>query len=630
MGRIQTLPDVLASQVAAGEVVERPASVVKELVENAVDAGAVQVVVEVQRGGVALIRVVDDGCGMSPEDAEACLGRHATSKLRTSDDLGKIMTLGFRGEAMPSIASVSRLTLRTREAEAVAGTEVVVEGGRVTAVHEAGGAPGTSVEVRELFFNVPARRKFLRTETTEFAHVEQVLRVQALAHPDTGFTLLRDGRTVFQLPPKSGLRHRIEGLAGSDVASGLIEVRRVTRRGLTAWGFIGAPGRTRADRSWQLSFVNGRPVESPVIWHALRAALGAQGDLPRGQHAVCFLFLQLDPGAVDVNVHPAKKEVRFHDGHGVQAALVEILQEALRGGGGEPENEEAEDQDEPAEVNEPPRTPVAEKRPDFALDPPRPTLAASARGSQQRLDLRMHPPASAARSSEIKYQSSEPKPQTPPSGGQAPAPTSPTAPLTPTSAPAPAPEKFKLIGLMDPLYVLWESLEGLVLMELRAAHERVLYEDLRRQMQAGAVASQRLLVPVPVRLAPSDFALAMDQSEALARLGFGVEDFGENTVKIDALPAWPGLEDPAALLEAVLDDLHTLGESGARARLDVDALASAVCARAVPRAGRISPAEAESLLARLLACDMPYCDPAGRPTLVQLSFSELARKFGRR
>lgn len=272
MAKIRVLPDVVASQVAAGEVVERPASVVKELVENSLDAGARRIEVRIDRGGVALIRVSDDGCGMSREDALLSLERHATSKLRHAADLATIQTLGFRGEALPSMASVSRFSLSTRESEALAGTEVVVEGGTLRDVRDWGGAPGTVMEVRDLFFNVPARRKFLRSENTEFGHIEQTVRVQALAHPEVGFTLLRDGRMLFQLPSRAPLYARISGLIGGDLAAGLVERTAIERDGLRVHGWLASPGRSRSDRSLSLVFINGRAVENPALTHALRAA----------------------------------------------------------------------------------------------------------------------------------------------------------------------------------------------------------------------------------------------------------------------------------------------------------------------------------------------------------------------
>ena len=328
MGKIHLLSDALASQVAAGEVVERPASVVKELVENSIDAGAQNIEVRVQRGGIALIRVSDDGCGMNRDDALMCMERHATSKLRTKEDLGAIATLGFRGEALPSIASVSKFRLNTREASDLRGTEVTINGGKMVAVKDSGEPPGTQIEVRSLFYNVPARRKFLRTENTEYSHVEQQVRLQAIANPGRRFALVRGERLVFQLPASKDLLERIRGLAGNALAGELLAVEPCERSGVRVSGYIGPPGMGRPNRAQQLVFLNGRPVEAAAIHYGLRE--GYHTALMKGQHPVTFLFIEVDPSMVDVNVHPAKKEVRFHDGNSVRDAVIEAVQATLQ------------------------------------------------------------------------------------------------------------------------------------------------------------------------------------------------------------------------------------------------------------------------------------------------------------
>ena len=328
MGNIRLLPEDLASQVAAGEVVERPASVVKELVENSIDAEASNIELRIQRGGISLIRVTDDGIGMNRDDALMCLERNATSKIRTKEDLAAIHTLGFRGEAIPSIASVSKFRLTTREADSLTGTEIIVNGGKIISVKDCGEPPGTQIEVRSLFYNLPARRKFLRTENTEYSHLEQVIRTQAIAHPGIRFALVRGDRTVFQLPATSELRERISGLVGADLGERLLEIEPYEHKGMSVSGFIGPPGMGRSDRRHQLIFLNGRPVEAPMLTRALRE--GYHTALMKGQYPVTFLFIEMDPSAVDVNVHPAKREVRFHDGFGVRDAIIGAVQGTLR------------------------------------------------------------------------------------------------------------------------------------------------------------------------------------------------------------------------------------------------------------------------------------------------------------
>jgi DNA mismatch repair protein MutL len=607
MQKIQVLSDALASQVAAGEVVERPASVVKELVENSVDSGARRIDVLVRSGGTALIKVVDDGCGMGREDAVLCLERHATSKLRTSADLAAIMTMGFRGEALPSIASVSRFTLTTRETGALSGTQVSVDGGRLLGVSDAGEAPGTHIEVRNLFYNIPARRKFLRAENTEFSHIEQHVRVQALAHPEIAFSLTRDERLVFHLPGNAGLHERIAGLAGAEVAGQLLEVPRQTMRGVTASGFIGKPGVHRSTRGMQFTFLNRRPVESPVFNYALRGAYAEA--LPRGQWPVAFLFIELDPREVDVNVHPAKREVRFRDGNGVQSALMEMLSTVLRG--------------RPAETPapaEPGPVPVVQWRP-----APR----------QEVLLPRAEPPPAKDADTPCEHPAPHPSLTTNLSAPAVPPPPSADDRLTRTGHPAPprpaAPLPFTLLAPLTPSYWLLQSGEGLVILDPRAAQERILFEDARRRVKAGGVVSQQLLSPVAVPLSPREFDLIRPHLATLRLMGIGAEEFGANTIIIDSLPPGSTADgDAPGLISALIADLQTAGDRAPQRRLDDDAIAAAVARQAARLQAPDDAAAVTTLVRRLLACDMPYCCPEGKPTLIQFSFQELARKFGKR
>src|SRR2546423_249758 len=330
MSRIRLLPEILASQVAAGEVIERPASVVKELVENSIDAGARKIEVIIRRGGISLIRVVDDGSGMERDDALLSLERHATSKIRTAADLAAVATLGFRGEALPSIASVSRFRLTTREPEAIAGTEIIVAGGKIETVRDGGEAPGTQIEVRSIFYNLPARRKFLRSENTESRNLEHQLQLQATGHPEIAFAFVRDERIIFQLPVAPGLLDRIRDLHGKELVDRLLPVEEPSHAKIRIRGLIGQAGVSRQTRAQQLVFVNGRAVENAVLSAALRE--GYHTALMKGQFPVTFLFLDLDPAAVDVNVHPAKREVRFRDPNGVREAVVAAVRRTLESG----------------------------------------------------------------------------------------------------------------------------------------------------------------------------------------------------------------------------------------------------------------------------------------------------------
>jgi DNA mismatch repair protein MutL len=623
MGKIRLLPEALACQVAAGEVVERPASVVKELVENSLDAGATNIEVRVQRGGIALIRVTDDGCGMNRDDALMCLERNATSKIRTKEDLAAITTLGFRGEAIPSIASVSKFRLATREPGALTGTEVIVAGGKLERVNDCGEPPGTQIEVRSLFFNLPARRKFLRSEATEYSHLEQILKTQAIAHETVRFSLVRDERLAFQLPAATSLRERIGGLVGGDLASRLLEIEPLEEKGVKVRGYIGPPGMGRSDRRQQLTFLNGRPVEAAIVSRALRE--GYHTALMKGQYPVTFLFLEIDPSAVDVNVHPAKREVRFHDGYAVQGAIITAVSRTLRermkrpvsGVGLTGSNidfprtvEVQEDLIEPAAVYSAPR-----------LDPRPAALFTS-------LERQRHEQRVAEEGPVGQPTLSIPAPV-------AVAPEAAEIPVAPSVPEAPAAEKpkasdYRVIGVLGKLYVLLEAKEGLVLMDQHAAHERVLFEELRRRLEREGVPSQRLLAPLMIDLTPRDFDLVSRHLETLERLGFSAEPFGGNTLKLDALPSFLKRDDPADFLHEVIREIRVASERMSSLRLGEDLIATTVCRAAVKANDTLREPELRRLLEDLLACDMPYCCPHGRPTLIQIGYTELERKFGRR
>lgn len=623
MGKIRLLPEALACQVAAGEVVERPASVVKELVENSLDAGATNIEVRVQRGGIALIRVTDDGCGMNRDDALMCLERNATSKIRTKEDLAAITTLGFRGEAIPSIASVSKFRLATREPGALTGTEVIVAGGKLERVNDCGEPPGTQIEVRSLFFNLPARRKFLRSEATEYSHLEQILKTQAIAHETVRFSLVRDERLAFQLPAATSLRERIGGLVGGDLASRLLEIEPLEEKGVKVRGYIGPPGMGRSDRRQQLTFLNGRPVEAAIVSRALRE--GYHTALMKGQYPVTFLFLEIDPSAVDMNVHPAKREVRFHDGYAVQGAIITAVSRTLRermkrpvsGVGLTGSNidfprtvEVQEDLIEPAAVYSAPR-----------LDPRPAALFTS-------LERQRHEQRVAEEGPVGQPTLSIPAPV-------AVAPEAAEIPVAPSVPEAPAAEKpkasdYRVIGVLGKLYVLLEAKEGLVLMDQHAAHERVLFEELRRRLEREGVPSQRLLAPLMIDLTPRDFDLVSRHLETLERLGFSAEPFGGNTLKLDALPSFLKRDDPADFLHEVIREIRVASERMSSLRLGEDLIATTVCRAAVKANDTLREPELRRLLEDLLACDMPYCCPHGRPTLIQIGYTELERKFGRR
>jgi DNA mismatch repair protein MutL len=619
MSRIRILSDALASQVAAGEVVERPAAVVRELVENSLDAGATHVEVHVQRGGAALIRVADNGHGMDREDALMCLERHATSKIRTKEDLGAIHTLGFRGEALPSIASVSRFRLATREANALAGTEVEINGGKMQAVRDYGGAPGTVVEARSLFFNVPARRKFLRSEPTETAHVEQQFRVHAIANAGTAFTLVRDGEVMFHLPAGQSLLARIEGLSGRELAQRLIEVTPLTTNGVTVRGFVGAPGISRANRQMQLTFLNGRPVDSAILGYGLRE--GYHTALMKGQHPVTFLFVEMAPEGCDINVHPAKREVRFHDGSRVREAVVQAVSRAL-GASARITSGHVPMMVSAAARTEAAQAPVQTAR---AFIEPAPELIPQ----REQVSLRRDWSEMPVRAERVdRGDAEEDKEKDKDEAGAVVG--APALPPHETANAAPRAEDFRILGVIHKLYVLMESREGLVLMDQHAAHERVLFEQMRHAMEQEGVPAQRLLIPLTLQVAPRDYDVLSRNLPTLQKLGIDAEPFGGNAFKVDALPAFLKTDDPLALLRDVMDELSSASSRTSALRLGEDMIATTVCRHAVKANDYLREPELRKLLEDLLNCEMPYCCPHGRPTLIQMSLAELEKKFGRR
>jgi DNA mismatch repair protein MutL len=575
--KIRLLAEVVANRIAAGEVVERPASVVKELVENSLDAGAKKIEISVERGGRSLIRVTDDGCGMGPEDALLALERHATSKIREAGDLMKIQTFGFRGEALPSIASVSRFTLKTREPEAVEGTEVVIDGGKVIRAGKAGGPAGTSIEVRQLFAHVPGRRKFLRTEETEWSHIEQGVRLAALARPEVGWVLRRDGAVFWQDVARGTLEERIAAVFGRGWKETLLEID-TEDAGLRLHGYIGRPGVNRATRAEQILFVNSRPVQSGSLNHALLE--GYHNALMRGRYPVTVLFLEMDPCGVDVNVHPAKREVRFRQDGDVRRFVSGAVAEVLRGG---------------------------------SVGPlPMPTLTTN--GFSPALTFAPT--------------SSQPATTVP---GRAPVPVVAGGSLGLEVESAPGiPAGWRFLGVVDHLYLVAEKEGGVVLIDQHAAHERILFEQLLRQVAQEEVHGQRLLYPVTIEFPPVQASFLKERAEELGKVGLGISAMGGNAFLVDALP--PRIRTLAVeeFVRGVVADLEKGGSTAKKdRRLSEEVIAKTVCRHAVKANDRLNDTEAVRLLADLLACELPYTCPHGRPTMILWSKAELEKKFGR-
>jgi DNA mismatch repair protein MutL len=638
MGRILLLPEEVASQVAAGEVVERPASVVKELVENSIDADANRIEVAIARGGASLMRIVDNGIGMDRDDALLCLERHATSKIRTGADLAKIRTLGFRGEALPSIASVSRFRLSTRAPGALEGTEVLVNGGKINSVKSSGEAPGTQIEVRSLFYNLPARRKFLRSENTEASHVQHQLNLQAIGHPQVGFVFVRDQNVVFHAPPATTLADRIRDLRGAEFLEQLLEVSPESLSGIMVSGFIGRAGISRSTRAEQILFVNGRPVENITLQHGLRE--GYHTALMKGQFPVTFLFLEMDPEAVDVNVHPAKREVRFREPDDVKEAVASAVRKTLEGDrkrwshafqkpaqtGGLPEFGSGNPIIDTAPALIPPREQFSLRRDWSGFNPTYPSSEPSTGNSAiERLSFERE---------SIDTTAGGPSPD-----DSAPAFTSPSdgsqgdlrkaSPENSATRSGSALD-FRILGVLGKLYVLMENADGLVVVDQHAAHERILFERLRKQMESAGVPIQRLLIPLTVSVAPKDYDWILMNAPTLEKMGFALEPFGDSTLKVDGIPPFFPTDDPGLAIRKLVDELRSITTMTSRLRMGEDAIAKTVCRHAIKANDDLRLPEVENLIRDLLRCDLPYCCPHGRPTMIQVGYGELEKKFGRK
>ncbi|HEY2951554.1 MAG TPA: DNA mismatch repair endonuclease MutL [Verrucomicrobiae bacterium] len=654
MNRIRLLSEQVANQIAAGEVVERPASVVKELVENALDARATRIAVEIQAGGRSLIRVTDDGTGMSRDDALLCLERHATSKIQRAEDLSAITTMGFRGEALPSIASVSRMTLTTREREGdAAATQVIINGGKLLEVKAAGSPPGTSLEVRQLFFNLPARRKFLRTEETESAHIHHYLTLAALAHPEVAFTFTRDSRAVWQLPAVrseglsrvAALRERMRGLSGGEQEMLAVDFTAelgdlddpdeatdpssiVNRKSkIQIWGLIGTPGVSRSTREDQHVFVNRRPVENRGLNFALIE--GYHTALMKGRYPVCCLFLEVDPATVDVNIHPSKREVKFHNERDLRRLTAEAVRQTL-----------LQFHSAPAGPS-PPAAPAAAAK---LLPPPATPLAPSFPVTKEfhsftaltgtPLTSRLvSPPVSPFPPRPVQPSAPATPPESQPACLVTAASHSPTPPLphSPVSA-GPTPllhVPLRLVGVIGRLYVVLESDRGMVLMDQHAAHERILFEQMLNRLEQGGAPSQRLLLPETVELSVRDAQFLKEQLPTLTRLGVGLAEFGERTFLLDALPPFVKVGDARRFVLQLVDELKAAGAEVNSLRLGEHTIAKTVCRHAVKANDPLQGPELENLVNDLRHCAMPYTCPHGRPTLIEMNFRELEKKFGR-
>jgi DNA mismatch repair protein MutL len=596
VGRVQILPDSVVNQIAAGEVVDRPAAVVKELLENALDAQARTIRVAVQGGGVTLIQVDDDGIGMDAEDAVQCFTRHATSKLRTLDDLGCLHTMGFRGEALPSIAAVARFQLVTRRGEDVSGTRVAVEGGVLAEVEACGAPAGTSVQVRDLFYNTPARRKFLKHASTEVSHITHCFMHLALTALPVHMTLHLNGRAHLQALPTAHLGERLDMVFGTGLQEQLLEVEE-TIEGWHVYGLIAKATFHRATRRQQGFFVNNRPVQNRVLSHALYDAYRTL--LPRDRHPVAFLFLTMPPQDVDVNVHPAKLEVRFRQEAVVHDRLRRLLQRRLQ-----------------ASLQGP-----------AAIEPPATPPPAGAAMPERAVPMLWQRPAAVA--------------------------VAPTTPLPDVATPTMAAQGLGFhagypvegrailegqpLGQLHDTYILLQYPGGVFIVDQHAAHERVVYERLRARFQDSPGTAQRLLFPATLELGAFEPQWLDACLTRLATLGFALEPFGGQTYRLHSVPALLAERDYAAALMDILEVLRAPGDDDPLAgptwevpQVLERVLTVMACHGAIRAHQRLQTEEMRAVLQELARTEMPFTCPHGRPVLLNVALSEIEKKFLRR
>ncbi len=595
--RIRVLSPDVFTRIAAGEVVERPASVIKELLENAIDAGAGRIEVAVDKGGLERILVVDDGCGIVPEDLPLAFAPHATSKLSEPDDLFRVRTLGFRGEALASIGNVARVRLQSRPEGSEVGAEITCEGGQLGTVRPWNGRPGTRVEVRNLFFNTPVRRRFLRSAATEIGHISVAVVRLALACPDLHLKLTHNERLVYEVPRSAGLMDRIGLFFGNEIRSALLEVQAEAGPARLT-GYVADPSQDRGHPRMQYLFVNRRWVRDRALAHALLEAY--HGLLMVGRYPVAFLFLELPPDLVDVNVHPTKSEVRFRDAQAVYHLVCGAVRDRLR----------------QAEL-----TPTLRTPPMSLLT--RPALRPSA-----------GPPApwpSPAPRSDAQQANALPEPRPDPTAVDRPLSTSPPATSGETASRLLTESVFRSprVIQMHNAYLVVETAEGMLVIDQHALHERILYEAWKERIRRGDLEVQQLLVPEPIDLTPELAGCALEHQRTLEQLGLRIEEFGGSTVLLRSYPAMVRRTPPEELLRSAVEHLATHGVPPSPELLLDDLLKVMACKAAVKAGDPLAPEEVEALAAqRHLADDTHHC-PHGRPTALLLSKEELDRQFKR-
>ncbi len=601
---IRPLPERVINKIAAGEVIERPAAVVKELVENSIDAGSTKIEIFIEKSGTKLIKIVDNGCGIPEQQVEIAFSRHATSKIATFDDLNNLHSYGFRGEALPSVASVSRLRMVTRPHDADVGTEIIYEGGVLQSKQPTATSPGTTIEIENLFFNTPARRKFLKAETTEARHISRTAMALAIGRPDIGFSYSINGRKVFALPAGSELKDRVSAVLGAEKK--LVKVEGEMGP-VKVTGYIGTPELVQNNRYGQFVFINSRYIYSPSLSHALSAGYGEL--IPRGTYPTGALLLTVDPTEVDVNVHPTKAEVRLSREREIHDAVYRIVKDSLQQDGIvpllKPSSGPATWADRPKESDS--------RDPSFI-----PGVRAGGMADMNLLSELYKTPAPNPHLAEpdlvrVDRNTGE----VIDSGGE----------REDSPGDVHATDAFRLIGRFANLYLLFQSGDDLYIIDQHTAHERVLYEETLAKVENQSVEAQTLLFPAQVELNAELLSVFDEAEELLNKSGFAVSHFGGRMVNIEAVPAILTRKSPSDAFTKVLDDFASLKASGHDMK---KAMAQSIACRSAVMAGdRLGDEEATHLISRLLECENRYSCPHGRPTFVKLSREDLDKQFGR-
>jgi DNA mismatch repair protein MutL len=594
--RIKILPENLANKIAAGEVVERPASVVKELVENSIDAEAKKIIIAIERGGRKLIRVSDDGMGMSEDDAITAFERHATSKIASIEDLNTIATLGFRGEALPSIASVSQLEMITRAKGNLSGTKIKFHGGVLKDVSAHPSPIGTTVSVQRLFFNTPARYKFLKSIATEMTHIIDIVTQQSIAHPDISFTLSHNGRKSLDFPSASDLKGRLRDVLGKQVAENLIDINS-NQKNISIKGFIGKPSIARKDKRYQYIYVNNRHIRNNTISGAIYNALG--DSLPKGRHPILVLFIDVDPNFVDVNVHPTKAEIRFSNNSLIYKSVLGAISQ---------------------------QTSFEDKINDFYGSDPSESVDTK--------KYHLHTPEKLSKAVDINFPRSQSS-------------RSSSYDYTPSKPSRKEIEKYReilqdhrdeeivesdknysIVGQVHNCYIILQTPDGMMIVDQHVAHERLLYENAKAALRENPLASQRLLFPVTMELSPLEYSVFSESEEVFEKLGFEIKNFSDRTIVVETVPSNMKNQETAKALRDILDM-----ESEDVADIVDDKTEKIIinysCKSAIKKGQKLSFDEMAKLINDWLKTKNPYTCPHGRPIVLNLTLKELDRKFGR-